>query len=168
MNYVLSVLKYKFPLPPTCLVSLHLPSTSHPQPSHSISDSLTCSLSCYILPLLWGRQRCIRHVIKREMWDSSRGGREDGGGDRIRLLAILGFATACHDTCKRPNLHTGFIFFTVGCQRSHSIWTTIYLSTRHTIQLHRGEYVLVQCIQPAGHKKSLDGAQTRSEELVLS
>ncbi len=74
---MLSILKYILLLPPTSSGPLKFPPTSHsislPTPPQSPSVSFTCSLSCYVLPTLWGWQSHIRHVIKREMWNSSRG-----------------------------------------------------------------------------------------------
>lgn len=86
-------------------------------PSLSCPVSFTCSLSCYILPLLWGWQSHIHHVIGREMWESCRG--ETGGSDGMMLLAIYASALACHDTCKHHALCPRFIFFMLACQYIH-------------------------------------------------
>lgn len=92
---MLSILKYI----PTSAGSLHFSTTSHSisfslyipaSPSQSLSVSLTWSLSCYILPLLWGWQSHIRHVIRREMWERQG---ETGGGE--------------NDVTGRPRLCTG-------------------------------------------------------------
>lgn len=143
---MLSILQYILLLPPTSPGSLHISSTSHSisfplyisaSPSQYLSVSFTCSLSCYILPSLWGWQSHIRHVIRREMWESGRG--------------KLGVAI---EWCYWPSspLHwpavtlasspstLRFIFFTAGCQWHHSTRVPVYPNTRHTA--HLGEVSL--------------------------